>query len=63
MVFFPIDVYAARPLSTDDAGVVDTGHIEIESGFEYVNQADKENNLSLVVKYRFIKNLDFSFFF
>ena len=54
----PHIAYAVRPLSTDDAGVVDERHIEIESGFEYVNQTDSENNLSFVLKYGLIKNLD-----
>lgn len=50
--------YAARPLSTDDAGTVEERHIEIESGFEYVKQADEEYNLSFVLKYGLIKNSD-----
>jgi len=54
----PHIAYAARPLSTDDAGVVDAGHMEIESGFEYINQNDEENNLSLVMKCGLVKNLD-----
>ncbi|MFC1698736.1 transporter [Candidatus Omnitrophota bacterium] len=62
IIAFPIIVpsiaYAARPLSTDDAGTVEERHIEIESGFEYVNQTDEENSLNLVLKYGIIKNLD-----
>jgi len=51
-------VFAARPLSTDDAGVVDKGHLEMETGLEYVNQADKEVALSLVIKRGMLDNLD-----
>lgn len=50
--------FAARPLSTDDAATVEEGHFEIEYGIEYVNQLDKEINLSLVAKRGFCKNLD-----
>lgn len=57
-IFIPATTYAARPLSTDDTGVVDIGHIEIEIGYEYVKQADKEHGLSFVLKYGLIKDLD-----
>ncbi|MDP8230400.1 MAG: transporter [Candidatus Gorgyraea atricola] len=43
--------YAARPLSTDDAGTVEKGFFEIENGFEYVKQDDEEYNLSFALKY------------
>jgi len=39
-------------------GVVEARHMEVEAGFEYVKQSDKENNLSLCVKYGIIKKLD-----
>ncbi len=55
---FPAGAYAARPLSTEDAGVVDTGHAEAEVGFEYVKQADEEMNLSCVLKYGLVNNVD-----
>jgi len=51
--------YAARPLSTDDAGTVEKGHFEIENGFEYVKQDDEEYNLSLALKYGTSENLHF----
>lgn len=51
--------YAARPLSTDDSGCVEKGHFESEWGVEYVNQLDKEVNLSLVLKRGILDNLDF----
>jgi len=50
--------YGARPLSTDDAGTVEKGHFEIESGFEYVKQNDEEYNLSFVLKHGVSENLD-----
>ncbi len=56
VIIMPSLSHAARPLSTDDAGTVEKGHIEIESGFEYVKQTNKENNLSLALKYGLIKN-------
>jgi len=57
-VIIPSISYAARPLSTDDAGVVEERHMEIEVGYEYVKQTDKENNLSLVLKYGIFEKLD-----
>ncbi|MFC1624349.1 transporter [Candidatus Omnitrophota bacterium] len=57
-IIIPSISYAARPLSTDDAGVVEARHMEIESGFEYVKQTDKEKSLSLCVKYGIIEKLD-----
>ena len=58
LMIIPSVAYGARPLSTDDAGTVEKGHMEIESGFEYVKQTDKENNLSLVLKYGVFNKLD-----
>ena len=49
---------AARPLSTDDAGVVDKGHFEMEGSLEYTNQLDKEVALCVVVKRGIFDNLD-----
>ncbi|NQT00116.1 MAG: transporter [Candidatus Omnitrophica bacterium] len=48
---FSSSAFAARPLSTDDAGTVDQGHLEFESGFEYQNAANEEYSLSAVLKY------------
>jgi hypothetical protein len=58
-VTIPYVSFAARPLCTDDAGVVEKGHMEVEFGYEYVKQTDKENNLSLVLKYGVMERLDF----
>lgn len=35
--FFPLIVFAGRPLSTDDSETVDKGAFEVEYGIEYVN--------------------------
>ena len=51
--------FAARPLSTDDAGTVDKGNFEVEAGWEYANQSDKEIGLNLVIKRGMLDNLDF----
>ena len=58
VIITPSISYAARLLSTDDAGVVKARHMEVEAGFEYVKQADKENNLTLCIKYGLIEKLD-----
>lgn len=44
-------VLAGRPLSTDDAGTVERGHLELEYGYQYVNAADNEYNWSSCIKY------------
>jgi len=49
--------YAARPLSTDDAGTVEKGCFEVENGFEYVKQDEKEYNLSFALKYGISESL------
>lgn len=59
VIIIPSITYAARPLSTDDAEAVEERHMEVEAGFEYVKQTDKENNLGLVLKYGVMRNLDF----
>jgi len=55
---FPGAARAARPLSTEDAGVVEAGHAEAELGFEYVKQTDKEMNVGCVLKYGLFTNAD-----
>ena len=54
------NVYAARPLATTDAGVVNRGVIEFEWGFEYVNATDREINNSLAITTGLLNNLDFA---
>lgn len=53
------NVYAARPLSTDDAGVVEKGVFEMELGAEYVKASDPETNLSLAVTTGILENVCF----
>ena len=55
---YPCLLFAARPLSTDDAGTVDQGEFEVEAGLEYVKQADKEVALSFVLKSGIFDNWD-----
>lgn len=53
---------AGRPLSTDDAGTLEPGHIEIELGWEFVKgpSDDKENSLALALTAGIIwERLDF----
>ena len=58
VMVFPALSFAARPLSTDDAGTVEKGAFEIEFGTEYVKAVDNETNLSLVIKTGILDNLD-----
>lgn len=43
---------AGGPLSTDDAGTVEPGHLEVELGWEYARQPndDRENSIAIVLK-------------
>ncbi len=52
------NVYAARPLNTDDAGVVAQKEVEVEVGYEYSDASDYENNLSLVLTTGLLESLD-----
>lgn len=58
VVISPV-TYAARPLSTDDVGTVERGHLEFEGAFEYVKQPDEERNCALTLKYGLTENWDF----
>lgn len=51
LVIFPTQVFAARPLSTDDAGTVQRQHMEVECGFEYADKQDDEYSWSTTLKY------------
>jgi hypothetical protein len=42
-------VYAGRPLSTEDAGVLEEGDIEIECGFEYTKADNTDDNYQFLV--------------
>lgn len=56
-VFSPI-AFAARPLSTDDAGSVEKAHWELESGFEYADKADDEYTWTTTIKYGILETWD-----
>lgn len=58
MMIFPSLSFAARPLSTNDAGTVEKGALEIEYGTEYVNGLDNETTMSLVITRGLLNNLD-----
>jgi len=58
MMIFPSLSFAARPLSTNDAGTVEKGTFEIEYGIEYVNGFDNETTMSLVITRGLLSNLD-----
>jgi len=53
-------LYAARPLSTEDTGTVDAGHLEIELGYEFSKMDSKEHTLSFVSTFGILQNLDAS---
>jgi len=59
ILFVVSSAHAARPLATNDAGVVDVGALEMEYGYEYVHASDSENNHSVVLTTGLLKNLDF----
>ena len=59
LIIFPSLVFAARPLSTNDAGTVEKGSAEVEYGVEYVNGFDNEVGMSLAVTAGFLPCLDF----
>jgi len=42
-------VYAIRPLSTEDATVVEKGAFEAEIGFEYIRQDNRDNNYTILL--------------
>ena len=52
-------VYAVRPLSTEDATVLDAGELEIEMGSEYTRTDGRDNNYNFVIVpcYGLIKNV------
>jgi hypothetical protein len=52
------NVYAARPLTTADAGTVVPGSFELEYGFEYIDATDREINNSLAITTGLLDNLD-----
>ncbi len=61
LLFVPAAVFGARPLSTDDAGVVDRGNYEVELGYDFLNDnADAESHsLGLSIKHGMTERFDF----
>jgi len=55
---FSQEAFAARPLSTDDAGTVDRGRFEAEFGFEYADDTDKEHNSAMALTFGLAKTWD-----
>ena len=48
IIFLSCNVaFAGRPLSTDDAGTVAPGHLEVELGTEYVKMSEREKEYAL----------------
>jgi hypothetical protein len=56
----PYIVWAARPLLTDDAGTVERGKFQLETGFDFTRQdnLDKESSPSLSLTYGMFERMD-----
>jgi cobalt/nickel transport protein len=52
--------YAARPLTTDDAGTVEKGEFQLETGFDALRQDnhDREYSPSMTLTYGLLKRMD-----
>ncbi len=57
---FSTVAFAARPLTTDDAGTVEKGTFQVEGGFDFVRQDnhDKEYAPSLMLTYGLFERMD-----
>jgi len=57
---FSTVAFAARPLTTDDAGTVEKGKFQVETGFDFVRQDnhDKEYFPSLTLTYCLFERMD-----
>ena len=60
VVLFSGNAFAARPLTTDDAGTVEKGKFQLETGFDFVRQDnhDKEYSPSLTLTYGLFERMD-----
>ena len=60
MVFFTGIAFAARPLTTDDAGTVEKGTFQIEGGFDFIRQDnhDREWGPSIILTYGLFERMD-----
>jgi hypothetical protein len=57
-LFFSSTVFAARPLSTDDAGTVEKGGFECELGFEMAKTENKEYTINSCLKFGLLDVID-----
>jgi len=59
-VLFSTVVFAARPLTTDDAGTVEKGKFQVETGFDFTRQDnhDKEFTPSMTLTYGLFERMD-----
>lgn len=60
LLFVPIMVFGGRPLSTDDAGVVDMGSYEVELEYDFLNDNDDVESrcLGLSIKHGMTGRMD-----
>ena len=60
LLFFASPGFAARPLSTDDAGTVDRGAFETEVGYNYAEYQDSEiQSIGISLKHGLTEKFDF----
>jgi hypothetical protein len=60
LFFFSSPAFAARPLTTDDAGTVEKGEFQLETGFDFARQEnhDKELGPSMTLTYGIFERMD-----
>jgi hypothetical protein len=60
LFLFLSSVFAARPLTTDDAGTVEKGKFQFETGFDFTRQDnhDREISPSLTISYGLLEKMD-----
>ena len=59
--FYTPSLYAARPLTTDDAWTVERGKFQVETGFDFLREDnhDRGFNPSLILTYGVLERMDF----
>ncbi len=60
LLFFTSSAFAARPLTTDDAGTVEKGKFQVETGVDIIRQDnhDKEFDPSVTLTYGLFERMD-----
>jgi hypothetical protein len=60
LFWFSSSAFAARPLTTDDAGTVEKGKFQMETGFDFTRQDnhDREYTPSLTLTYGLLDSMD-----